>query len=150
MYADKTQGMMNISRLFYMVTSSNGNIFRVTDLLCGEFPSQKPVTRSFDIYFDLHLNQQISKQWISWWFDSPSRSLWRDCNVFHMMHIIICVTKSYMQEICLKHYFQWTMSCTSWKLKSNIPWRHRTCDDNIYRYHQQCVNMYLPLGITPF
>ena len=39
------------------MTSSNENIFRVTDPLCGEFtgefPSQSPVTRSFDIYFDL-------------------------------------------------------------------------------------------------
>ena len=35
------------------MTSSNGNIFRVTGLLCGEFtgefPAQKPVTRSFDV-----------------------------------------------------------------------------------------------------
>ena len=35
-----------------MMTSSNGNIFRVTDLLCGEFPSQKPVKRGFDASFD--------------------------------------------------------------------------------------------------
>ena len=43
-----------------MMTSSNGNIFRVTDPLCGkftghrwigEFPSQRPVTRSFDDFF---------------------------------------------------------------------------------------------------
>ena len=36
------------------MTSSNGNIFRVTGHLCGEFtgpgefPAQRPVTRSFD------------------------------------------------------------------------------------------------------
>ena len=24
----------------------------------GEFPAQKPVTRNFDVFFDLHLNQQ--------------------------------------------------------------------------------------------
>ena len=51
-----------------MMTSSNGNIFRVTGLLCGEFtgpsefPAQRPVTRSFDVFFDLHLNKQLSKQ----------------------------------------------------------------------------------------
>ena len=28
----------------------------------GEFPSQKPVTRSFDIFFDLCLNKRLSKQ----------------------------------------------------------------------------------------
>ena len=30
----------------------------------GEFPTQKPVTRSFDVFFDLRLNKRLSKQ--SW------------------------------------------------------------------------------------
>ena len=46
----------------------------------GEFPSQRPVARSFDISFDLHLNKQLSKQWWDWWFESPSRSLWHHCH----------------------------------------------------------------------
>ena len=29
----------------------------------GEFPAQKPVTRSFDVFFDLRLNKRLSKQW---------------------------------------------------------------------------------------
>ena len=28
----------------------------------GEFPSQRPVTRSFDVFFDLHLHKLLSKQ----------------------------------------------------------------------------------------
>ena len=50
-----------------MMTSSNGNIFRVTGPLCGElispgeFPAQRPVTRSFDVFFDLHPNKKLSK-----------------------------------------------------------------------------------------
>ena len=28
----------------------------------GEFPAQKPVTRSFDVFFDLWLNKQLRKQ----------------------------------------------------------------------------------------
>ena len=27
----------------------------------GEFPAQKPVTRSFDVFFDLRLNKRLSK-----------------------------------------------------------------------------------------
>ena len=41
----------------------------------GEFPSQRPVTRSFDVFFDLN------KQSWGWWFGTPSRSLWSHCNV---------------------------------------------------------------------
>ena len=29
----------------------------------GEFPTQSPVTRSFDVYFDLRPNKRLSKQW---------------------------------------------------------------------------------------
>ena len=51
-----------------MMTSSNGSIFRVTVPLCGEFtghrgefPAQRPVTGSFDVFFDLRLNKQLNK-----------------------------------------------------------------------------------------
>ena len=70
-----------------MMTSSNGNIFRVTGSLCGEFtspgefPTQRPVTRRFDVFFDLRLNKRLSKQPWGWWFETPSLSLWRQCNV---------------------------------------------------------------------
>ena len=69
-----------------MMTSSNGNIFRVTGHLCGEFtgpgelPAQRPVTRSFDVFFDLSLNKRLSKQSRGWWFETQSRPLWRLCN----------------------------------------------------------------------
>ena len=68
--------MTNLS----MMTSSNGNIFRVTGHLCGEFtgefPAQRPVTRGFDVFFDLCPNKRLSKQWWGWWFETPSWSLW--------------------------------------------------------------------------
>ena len=46
----------------------------------GEFPAQRPVTRSFNIFFDLRLNKRLSKQWWGWWFETPSRSSWRHCH----------------------------------------------------------------------
>ena len=45
----------------------------------GEFPTQRPVTRSFDVFFDLRLNKRLSKQSWSWWFETPSRPLYRHC-----------------------------------------------------------------------
>ena len=47
----------------------------------GEFPAQRPVTRSFDVFFDLRLNKQLSKQSWGWWFETPYGPLWRHCNV---------------------------------------------------------------------
>ena len=59
----------------FMKTSSNGNMFRVTgfcagnspvtagnSLVTGEFQSHRPVTRSFDVFFELRLNKRLSKQ----------------------------------------------------------------------------------------
>ena len=46
----------------------------------GEFPAQRPVTRNFDVFFDLGLNKRLSKQPWGWWFETPSRPLWRRSN----------------------------------------------------------------------
>ena len=58
-----------------------------------EIPSQRPVTRSFDIFFDLHLNTLLSKQSRRWWFETPSSSLWRHSNDPSRR----CSTRSVMQ-----------------------------------------------------
>ena len=47
----------------------------------GEFPSQRPVTRSFDVFFDMRLNKRLSKQSWGWWFETLSRPLWRHCSL---------------------------------------------------------------------
>ena len=47
----------------------------------GGSPSQKPVTRSFDVFFDLGLKKRFSKQSLRRWFQTPWRSLWRHGNI---------------------------------------------------------------------
>ena len=46
----------------------------------GAFPAQRPVTRSFDVFFDLHLNKRLGKQSWGWWCEMPSRPSWRHFN----------------------------------------------------------------------
>ena len=71
------------------MTSSNGNFFYVTGPLygdspvTGEFPSQRSVTQSFDVFFDLCLNKRLRKQSRRRWFETPSCSLWRHCDEMH-------------------------------------------------------------------
>ena len=47
-------------------------------------PHKGPVTQSFDVFFawcfSLRLTKPLSKQSWGWWFETPSRSLWRHCN----------------------------------------------------------------------
>ena len=80
------EGSLSVTCAKSMMTSWNGNTFRVTGHLCGKLtghrwiPEQRPVTRSFDVLFDQRLNKRLSKQWRGWWFETPSGSLWRHCN----------------------------------------------------------------------
>ena len=50
-------------------------------LVTGEFHSQRPVTRSFDVFFDLCLNKRFSTLSKRRWFETPWRSLWHHSNV---------------------------------------------------------------------
>ena len=42
--------------------------------VAGEFPAQRPVTRSFDVFFHLRLNKRF------WLLETPLCPLWRHCN----------------------------------------------------------------------
>ena len=78
-----------------MMTSSNGNISALLAIcagnspVTGEFLAQRPVTRSFGVFFDLRLNKRLSKQSRDWWFETRSLPLWRHCNgaIFRWSHI---------------------------------------------------------------
>ena len=127
------------------MTSSNGNIFRVYGFLCGEFtgefPTQRPVTRNFVVFFDLRLNKRLSKQSWGWWFETPFRSLWRHGNVQNSglrlaetnIRILFSLIKRY--KICVIHnlwvtwdmhvfhflvYFQYYVICNIWENNENF------------------------------
>ena len=119
------------------VTSSNENFFRVTGPLCGEytghrgeFPTQRPVTWSFDVLFDIRLNKWMNKQSWGWWSETPSCSLWRHCN-----------DQSERQNHTYTTYV--TSSCISW-YSNHEGW------DAKYIMHPdttKCPHEYIPLQI---
>ena len=104
-----------------MMMSSNGNIFRVTGPLCGEFtgpgefPTQRPVTRGFDVFFDLRLNKPLSKQPSGWWFETPSWSLWRHCNVSDIIWALW-----HLKSLATYLFFDSLFSLTTKKHQSSI------------------------------
>ena len=78
-------------------------------LVNGEFPVQRPVTRSFDVFFGLRLNKRLSKQSWGWLFESPSCSLRRHCNeVLFAQHV-----KSYTHSCRLFHILTSIVLCFS-------------------------------------
>ena len=111
-----------------MMTSSNGNIFRVTGHLCGEFtgpgefPAQRPVTRSFDIFFEQRVNKGLSKQSWGWWCETLSRPLWRHCSDTPGCNGA-CITSSHICGVAFHIYiklsWQLNYSCYLWYLFSS-------------------------------
>ena len=75
------------TEIYMMMTSSNGNIFHVTGPLWGEFTGQWgiPIKKASDAELWCFLwsapDKQLCKQSRRWWFETPSRSLWRHCSV---------------------------------------------------------------------
>ena len=61
----------------------------------GDFPTQRPATRRFDVFFDLRLNKRLNKQSWGWWFETLSRPLLRHCNVQIHIHV--------MRRVCRNH-----------------------------------------------
>ena len=55
----------------------------------GGFPSQRPVSRSFDVFFEVRLNKRLSKQSIRWWVETPMRLLRRNGNETDMKLLAI-------------------------------------------------------------
>ena len=82
---DITDQTIHGSALYHIMTSSNGNIFRVTGHLCGEFTGHRwiPRTKASDVelWWFLWSAPWFSRQSWCWWFETPSRSIWRHCNV---------------------------------------------------------------------
>ena len=52
----------------------------VNQPVTGGFPSQRPVTRNFAIFFDLRPIRRLIKQSRRRWSETLSRPLWRHCN----------------------------------------------------------------------
>ena len=120
-------------------------IFSVLLALCagnsqvtGEFPAQRPVTGSFDVFFDLRLNKRWSKQSWGWWYETPLCSLWRHSNdgfntlwsltIARLVEYVICldIVKSVMKGLPLaiisivtpcKVCHIWSVEYDSWNVR---------------------------------
>ena len=116
----------------HIMTSSNGNIFRITGPLCGEFTGHRwiPLTKASDAevwgFLDLRLKKRLSKQSRLQWFATPSRSLWRHRNYNWLRWIII----GYMAPGHYRHLYCRTLI-----------WSHRNMEMMYYFSNVETTNM---------
>ena len=86
--------------------------------ITGEFPAQRPVTRSFDVFFYLHLNKRLSKQSWGWWFETPSRPLWRHSNG---TFLAVDITTTSMYSMSRYFYLGYSTNTCSWSSTHIFP-----------------------------
>ena len=71
---------IRFTKSFSILSASHSHGPSHDDVITGEFPAQRPVTRSFGVFFDLLLNKRLNKQSWGWWFETLRRPLWRHYN----------------------------------------------------------------------
>ena len=67
----------------------------------GEFPAQRPVTRGFDVFFDLCLNKRLRKPSWGWWFEMLSRPLWHHCDA-GKTYVVYFIDRVYLNQHKIK------------------------------------------------
>ena len=87
----------------------------------SEFPTQRPVTWSFDVSFDLRRDKCLSKQSWGWWFERLARPLWSQCNVVSKLNYIWSVYHFLPQGMLVLKYV-----CI-------------LTEDDIVSWHRQCI-----------
>ena len=126
--------------MILMMTSSSGNIFALLALcagnspITGEFPAQRPVTQSFDVFFDLRLNKRLSKQLWGWWFETPSRPLWRQCNVLKWWSHVLMTRLHFISQIDY-NYTNADFIIAIYIYNHNLTWKMIPFQTGVYPIH---------------
>ena len=83
------------------------------------FPSQRPVTRSLDVFFDMRLNKRLCKQSRRRWFETPWRSLW--CHCYGWKHMNQILNNDSIQSLIPSEQDGSLADWRTWVQSINIP-----------------------------
>ena len=127
-----------------MMTSPNGNIFRVTGPLWRESTRQRciPLPKASEAelwcFLRLRLNKRLSKQSRRRWFETPSCSIWRHCNSSEMPAVRKVMQFHFVCVFALPYRAVLLGSLSSWDIIWLIDW----CRSSTHRvlYNTQLRN----------
>ena len=136
-------GLLHGTGAIVQCPNTNETTFSASLAICagnspvpGEFPAQRPVTWSFDVFFDLHLNKRLSKQSWGWWFETPSRPLWRQRNAWRV-------------HLWVREFNRSAMSCYSTTTRQRIT-KPRAYDIKHTLWHTANFTLKILPLLTPF
>ena len=99
-YHEETLSLLVVPEVVNMMTSSNGNIFRVTGLLCGEFTGHRWITRTKASDAEFHDFCAFTNNWAN---NGDAGYLRRHCN--ETINLGVAMTTP---------SFRWMLSTTNW------------------------------------
>ena len=99
--------------------------------ITGEFPSQRPVTRSFDAFLHLCLNKRLSKPSSRRWFETPSHLLWRHWYASDEQNMMSSVFSFSACGQRVLPIFSWRKKW-EWILRSAL-WRNKASEIRFWR-----------------
>ena len=106
-----------------------------------EFHAQRPVTRNFDVFFDLRPNKRLSKQSGGWWFETPSSPLWCHCNDKSLSEFLRHWDDAGSWNIYENHHERQGPTCiyhTKWTQWLLTTWRRGG-----HGFNRQCIDLIL-------
>ena len=144
----------------FIVKTSSNETFSALLAICegnppvtGGFPSQRPVTRNIDVFFDLRLTKRLSKQSRRRWFETPLRSLWRHFNGMPGQPIvrdIPTISSNYTEllqsvsQLDLYHGYIITVTSRSqWSCGTLITGNSTVCSTSYSGWHQSTASQTL-------
>ena len=88
----------------------------------GEFPAQRPVALSFDVFFDLRLNKRLSKHLWGWWFETLSPPFWRHCNEQATSHYICQTWPIWPMHACVSgpQWDKWSICACAQPMRDDV------------------------------
>ena len=87
--------------------------------------TQRPVTRNFDVFFDLRPNKRLSKQWWCWWFETPSGSFMTSLWCSWLLWCRHEVSELHLKCMCCAAYFHWQQAFYGTIIRHHD--KHRSC-----------------------
>ena len=128
--------------------STRTSISRSVQALChDDVPSQRQVTRRFDVFFVLCLNKRLNNQSGRRWFETPPCSLWRRCNdtiqgLLIYQSSVLYFTSRYCIILIILSFFSASCKTFSSLNQNYVIQKSWVCRNTYYTFWEYFINAY--------
>ena len=108
----------------------------------------RPMTRSFDVFFNLRMDKRLSKQSWGWWFEKPSRPLRRHSNARAMT--LSCLSSFLVEAMYLVIHFWGNFHCYFIKLLCELASGSTTRSGCLHSAATNCTRLLMSISLARY